>query len=200
MAGWRNGKRTTLRTLRGKLLEGSNPFSATMNKLEYYLSNNLWEPRLEQVLRFHEDHVNLINRAKGSTSKHQAWEGGYRHHIEQCIEIGLSLYSIYHRHVHDLFTQEQVVTVLYFHDIEKIWKGVKESHITLQPSFKILYYTQILPELYGIVFSEDELTALKYIHGEGHDYCEDRVMNELGALCHAADVLSARLFHDKREI
>ena len=38
---------------------------------------------------------------------------------------------------------------------------------------------------------------LKYVHGEGDDYRKDRrVMSPLAALCHMADVGSARILFD----
>ena len=41
---------------------------------------------------------------------------------------------------------------------------------------------------------------MKYIEGEGDDYDPIfRVMNELGALCHAADTLSSRVWYDRNK-
>ena len=46
-------------------------------------------------------------------------------------------------------------------------------------------------------FTPEEWIALKYIHGEGDDYSgKERKMNRVGAICHAADVLSARVLFD----
>ncbi len=142
--------------------------------------------------KFHEDHLHLINVAQGSASKHQPWKGGYRDHIEQCLTIARMLYTdlpfVNHR-------WEDVFIVLYFHDIEKIWKYTDGTVID-----KEVYFNTTLRQNYGIEFTDDQKNALKYIHGEGEDYCEHRVMNDLAAICHCCDTLSARAYYNKRDI
>lgn len=144
------------------------------------------------ILKFHEDHEALINVAKGSSYNHQCWEGGYKDHILQCLVIAQRLYASFHVP----FKFESVVKVLYFHDIEKIWKYSPSSQ--LPEWFDKDKFPEYLKENYDITFTDEELNAYKYIHGEGDAYQKGkRVMNELAGFCHAVDVLSARTFWDK---
>lgn len=145
--------------------------------------------RCDAVLEFHEQHKELINTVPGSSGNHQNWTHGYYDHIVQCFEIAQRLYF----QADFPFSFESVIIVLYFHDIEKLWRGKDID--------KENYYKNILPESYSIKLTDEELNALKYIHGEGDDYKKDmRVMNELAAFCHCCDVISARCFHDKNKI
>jgi len=151
---------------------------------------------LPEITRFHDQFLKLFNEAKGSKSKHQAWKGGYRDHLEQCLDVASLLYNNYSWN----FPFESVVKVLYFHDIEKMWKYIEglDDVGRMVEKHKSRFYQEMLPDEFGIQFNEEELNALKYIHGEGDDYCEKRVMNELAGLCHACDTISARCFYDWR--
>ncbi len=145
--------------------------------------------RRSAVQNFHNKHMELFNTSVGSGSNHQSWEGGYKDHINQCFDLASRLYDI----AKFPFTFESAILVLYFHDIEKLWRGTNVD--------KEKYYTEILPNEFSIIFTEEELNALKYIHGEGNEYRKDkRIMNELAAFCHSCDVLSARCFHSIKDI
>jgi len=156
--------------------------------------NELQDPRKEAILAFHEEFRDKIYASKGSSHNHQNWEGGYADHIADACQIA----KVLHMSLTGLFSEvpvniDSAIIVLYFHDIEKIWKYTDGTFID-----KVEWYEKILPER-GITFSPEELNALRYTHGEGDDYRKDaRVMNELAALCHAADNLSARMWHSKR--
>ncbi len=161
-------------------IEDYLPFFTKRDLESHKDDNNLvW-----QIIRFHVANFELINKAKGSESKHQAWEGGYRDHVELCIEIADRMYRI----LKQTFNFWDIFVVLYLHDIEKIWKYTTGEIVDKE---KIL-------EKFSL--TDEQRIAIKYIHGEGNDYCKERKMNELGALCHAADVLSSRLFWDKKTI
>lgn len=81
---------------------------------------------------------------------------------------------------------------MYFHDIEKIWKYTEGKVID-----KEKWYDEILPSR-GIVFTNEERQALKYIHGEGADYSsQKRVMSPLATFCHIVDTASARIWYDQ---
>lgn len=152
-------------------------------------------PKHPGVQAFHKEHAELMHQAKGSASKHQAWAGGYFFHIMDCIEIADQTYPILYRIQSLPFTLDSAKLVLYFHDIEKIWKysvGLPEGFDRNE------WYDRILPERYGVTFTPDERNALTYVHGEGDDYGPERVMGPLAAFCHSIDVLSARVFYDKR--
>ncbi len=145
--------------------------------------------RYESVSEYHNIHKHLIDSVVGSGHNHQNWEGGYRDHLLQCFEIADRLYSL----ADYTFELRSAVIVLYFHDIEKLWRNEKID--------KEKYYTEVLPNKFNIIFTNDELNALKYIHGEGDEYRKDkRIMNELASFCHSCDVLSARCFHSIKKI
>jgi hypothetical protein len=94
---------------------------------------------------------------------------------------------------------ESVVIVLYFHDLEKIFKYSKNVE-EIDFEQKLIWYNVHLPT-YGVILTNEEKNALYYIHGEGTDYRKNRrVMNELGGFCHACDILSARVFHSIKNI
>ncbi len=161
-----------------------------MHQLIDYLKT-LEDQRKKSIIKFHEDHLLLILEAKGSNSNHQAWKGGYLDHIQECFNIADSIYGALCKIRPLPFKLSECFIVLYFHDIEKIWKYTTNEIID-----KKLYYQTTLQKKYSIVFSEQELNALKYIHGENEDYSgKKRVMNELAAFCHSVDTISARIWH-----
>lgn len=147
--------------------------------------------RKAKLKTFHNIFLNDINKSKGSTCNHQFWEGGYRHHIEQCLMIAEHLYKLDVGAI-DLYS---IFMTIYFHDIEKL-------NCHRNSSFdKGKFLVQELPEKYGIDLDLNELSAIEYIHGEGDNYSKThRTMNCLCAFCHSCDVLSARVFFDKSEI
>jgi hypothetical protein len=143
--------------------------------------------------------------AKGSSNNHQNFHGGYVEHVYQCLlNVGFiidnlnEIYSITKIKV----LEKSANKVILFHDFEKIWKYSDISYQNLFPTEMVNsflhgkkdLYEKILPK-YGISFNEEELIALKNIHGE-IDYSENhRSMNELGAICHSAEILSSRFSH-----
>ena len=160
-----------------------------MKKIEEYFEL-VYPDRRSKLIAYHNQFISSFNIAKGSESKHQAWEGGYRIHLEQCLTITKHLYELNFG-----FTFDSVILVLYFHDIEKMFKYGTLRHII---SDKSKYYEGL--KYFKIIFSEEELNALKYIHGEGDDYCNERKMNELAAFCHSCDIISARCYHSIKNI
>jgi len=145
----------------------------------------------------HDEYANEIMIAQGSSHNHQRWPGGYHDHVVQCFQLAEDLYKMLSSYNKTMdFSLESALIVLYFHDIEKIFKysdsGINKRLI----ESKEAWYLGILPHKYKIVLSDTQLDALKYIHGEGDDYCKDkRVMSPLAAFCHAVDTMSARIFH-----
>ena len=154
-----------------------------------------------EIIIYHNEHISLINTAKGSSGNHQNWVGGYRDHIEQCLFVSSLLYN----NLKFNFSFSSVIRVLYFHDIEKIFKYnvisdkfLKEKDLCIQDKNSYFGY---INGFYGIKFSDEETVALKLVHGENEHYSKGkRAMNELCSLCHSADILSARAFHDKKRI
>lgn len=148
--------------------------------------------RITEVLKFHDEYLDLIMNSKGSSANHQNWQGGYADHIAHCFIICENLYKSFITLGQIDFELSSAKIVLYFHDIEKIWKYTQ--NITID---KEEWYDKVLPSR-GIVFTSEERHALKYIHGEGDDYSsEKRVMSPLAAFCHIVDTASARIFHDQ---
>ena len=134
--------------------------------------------------------------AKGSSHNHQAWEGGYPDHILQCLCLAEKMYRVLGEMSPLPFTLESACVVLYFHDIEKIWKYSTGLPVGFD---KTKWYTVILPQRYAVDFTEDEINALQYIHGADSSYRKDqRVLGPLAAFCHVVDTISARVFHDKK--
>lgn len=150
------------------------------------------DSRYESLVRFEQDHWEKLVTAGGSQANHQAWEGGYYDHIKQCYDLAVNLHHLLHKQL--TFSLDSVFVVLFFHDIEKLFRD--------RVGFDKRYFYEIfLPQAYSIHFTEEEFNALHYIHGEGNDYRKDgRVMNELAAFCHSCDVLSARCFHDLKTL
>lgn len=152
---------------------------------------SLEDPRRGAIIEFHEEFRTKIHKAKGSSFNHQAWEGGYADHITDAIRIAETLLSSLELIRPTKVNIASAIIVVYFHDIEKMWKYTDGTKIDKEE-----WYTSILPSR-GIEFTEEELNALRYTHGEGDDYRKDkRIMNPLAAICHAADNLSARLWPD----
>lgn len=154
------------------------------------------DPRREALLKFHATHKSEIELSWGSKSKHQAWTGGYLDHLAEIFRIAESIYHSLSEQRTLPFSLSSAIVVLYFHDIEKIWKYT----IGLSDYFdKHQYLFETLAEEYQIKFSPEEVNALKHIHGESEaDYNpETRIMGPLAAFCHCADTLSARLWFDE---
>ena len=150
--------------------------------------------RQDGLLAFHTKWIDKFNLAAGSAIKHHAWPGGYRDHLEQCMKIAQKLYDFKFD-----FSFESVIMVIYFHDIEKMFRYVPVGSYVIPDKWK--FYNETLPDVYGIRFTEQELNGLKYVHGEGEDYSPTQlVMNSLAAFCHSCDVISARCFYDKKDI
>lgn len=163
-----------------------------MFTIEDYLE--MMEPAIQ---RWHTKHIEGFDKAKGSSHNHQAWEGGYRDHLTHCFNLADKLYSTMTSMYGKLpFTLESAWKVLYFHDVGKLFEYGYGWGNFYQPG----YLRHDINEEFAITFTDAEMNALTYIHGEGEEYRKDmRVMNELAGFCHAIDVLSARVLHDKKE-
>ncbi len=167
------------------------------------LFDNLENPQKEACLRLFDTYQAEFKAARGSSYNHQAWKGGYLDHIAETMNIGRVLYDSLNTLRTLPFSLSEALVVLFIHDLEKPWKHIltADQSISLQPEladksnhfeFKTNKATEV-----GLVLTEMQLNALKYTEGEMDDYRrEDRVMNELASFCHAADNLSARLWHD----
>jgi hypothetical protein len=151
----------------------------------------LTDPRKEAIIKYHNKNLCLINKARGSSHNHQVWEGGYSDHIAECLKIAHNIFQSLQVIRPLQFSLDSAVIVLYFHDIEKMYKYA--SGVVID---KDKYYNLTLPAQ-GISFNDEETNALTYIHGEGAYYSsERRTMNSLAAFCHVVDTISSRIWFD----
>ena len=161
-----------------------------MGRIISYL-DLLNDARKEAIIKYHNKNLDLINKARGSSHNHQVWEGGYGDHIEECLKIAHNLFHSLQAIRPLPFSLDSSIIVLYFHDIEKMYKYTSGVLID-----KDKYYNVTLPA-HGIFFTEEERNALTYIHGEGADYSSEmRMMNSLAAFCHVVDTISSRIWFD----
>jgi hypothetical protein len=149
--------------------------------------------------RFYEDNKERFRIAPGSASKHQAWAKGYCDHLLEVSNIAVCLYKSLGELRPLPFTLEQVLLVLFLHDIEKLFK-YENDHGPIHDLARIdptVFKRQIISR-YGISLSPLEWNALEFIHGENERYSQrKRVIQELGAFCHCCDFLSSRLWFDE---
>lgn len=157
--------------------------------VEEWINNISDDVRREKLRKFHSEHWVIFNEAKGSMHKHQNWKGGYRNHIEQCLDI---VDTLFERYWFAKFSTDSVIFVLYFHDIEKMFKYGAGKDFTEKEK------EALLKEFLTV----EEQEAVKYIHGEpDSEYNKtERIMSPLCAVCHSADILSARAFYDRKGI
>ncbi len=158
-------------------------------------------PNREKLQNIHRENEKLFSEAKGSKTKHQAWQGGYIDHITDVMNLACLLYdslnSVWRR---VSFSLSDALLILYLHDIEKPWKqkglfNLESNGIKNEEQIKE-FKRQIL-EKYEITLTEEQTNALNYVEGEVHDYHpEKRLMGELATFCHVCDILSARMWYD----
>jgi hypothetical protein len=166
-------------------------------------------PSLEELWT---DYASAMEAACGSSHNHQAWPGGYKHHVVECLNIVLRQYR-WMDEVRPLpFSLEDALVVMFLHDIEKPFKNggffkvcrckALCGHLQWGASkaFRKKFRTDLIHEI-GIKLSEAQWNALQYVEGvPDNEYSPgERTMGELAAFCHCADILSARLWHDKGE-
>ena len=165
------------------------------------LVDRMDEPNRRAIWSILGDNLELFRIVQGSSSNHQAWPGGYIDHVTEVMNLAVVQHAVLDRIRPLPFSLSDALVVLFLHDIEKPWK------------YRLVDgRTEIVPELldkqaqhvfradklkhYGIVLTDVQANAMRYVEGEHKDYSSDRrVMNELAAFCHVCDVLSARVWH-----
>ncbi len=172
-----------------------------MNRIpaEAYI-HSVDESRRRPLFDYHNAHLSLFNNARGSGGYHQNWPGGYRDHLEQAFALGTLILDEAFSYTDRLHEYDQtlssLILVLYYHDIEKMFKystGLPEGFD------KDVYLETILPVKHLLVLTAEELSAIKFIHGESDDlYQRGARMGGLAAIAHAADIVSARFLKDYR--
>lgn len=158
-----------------------------------------------------DNHPARFAKAFGSTNNHQAWRGGYEDHVTETMNIAAQMYWTFERLGRKMpFTLADAIAVMFLHDLEKPFKHGKilnlcdcgaECSCPSVPATKEnrKQFRKDMIESYGIKLTDQQWNALRYVEGvPDSEYTPgERTMGELAAFCHCADILSARLWHDK---
>jgi hypothetical protein len=160
------------------------------------LLNYIEEPNRDKCLSLFSDNKDRFEASPGSLTKHQAWTGGYIHHLEETMNFGIGLYKMMNDYRELDFTLSDVILVLFLHDLEKPFRYVEPKQEFSSDQDKESFIQNVITQ-YRIVLAPEHLNALKYIHGEGDDYSRtERVQGPLAAFVHICDVASARIWFD----
>ena len=178
------------------------------HNLEFFLKR-IQDPRRDQLLRIYHDHRDLFHEAAGSTNNHQAWPGGYGDHIAECLLISDTVYKALESIRDPGFGKDSAAIALFFHDIEKPFKNIKtaDSRVakwqdrqkTSGKSWEDVKWEIIesIKSEYNLTFTDEEINAIRYTHGEGNDYSNGRrIATPLAAHVHHCDNTSARIWYD----
>ena len=166
----------------------------TLARLDFAFAH-IASPQKAQLQKLYAHYADRIVVAKGSKTKHQAWDGGYIDHISDCCEIAVRLYKTLNEWRALPFTLGDVMLVLLIHDLEKPFK-YSQKPLTIDDSKSFIL--ELLTE-FGITLTPEQKNGFLYVHAEpDSEYSQtERIMNELAAFCHSCDVLSARVYYDK---
>jgi len=159
-----------------------------------------------------------FEHAQGSTYNHQAWDGGYKDHVVETLNIAHWLYVNSPRALP--FKLSEALEVMFLHDLEKPFKQfpnaptiigswaqleldlhydhMESFRVALSPKqFRREFRNQLIRK-YGIQLTDAQENALRYVEGvPDSEYTpKERIMEELAAFCHCCDILSARLWHN----
>ncbi len=157
------------------------------------------EPNSSICKKLYFDHKEIMDRAWGSSVKHQAWEGGYIDHLEECMNIGIAVYDKMNSLRELPFSKSSLLLDLNLHDLEKAWKYGGEIKERVELSNYKNYQDFIADKIsqYGFVLSDEEWNGIRYVHGEGDNYHpKKRIQGPLAAFVHICDVFSARIWFD----
>ncbi|MCR4327077.1 MAG: hypothetical protein NUV46_00675 [Nanoarchaeota archaeon] len=170
---------------------------------KYYSFKELFqiidEPNRSLCIKIYLKNKDKFERAKGSSFKHQSWEGGYLDHIREVMNIAALIYPILNARRKLTFSLSDALLVLYLHDLEKAWKyGGNKKEVEEVKKFKENYeFVLSKTKEYNFKLNPEHLNALKYVHGEGKDYDKKKnVQGALAAFVHNCDVISARIWHN----
>lgn len=161
-------------------------------------------PYQRACLQILEDNLDIFLTAAGSSHNHQHWKGGYLDHIAETFQIAEGIYNIFPERKSIVHFPDALL-VLYLHDIEKPFlfnydkKGnfiIKDQRLNNKPAREVFRAEFI--KKYKLPLKEKHWHALKHVEGIRDQYYTpgNRIMSELGALCHLADMASARLWHN----
>jgi hypothetical protein len=161
------------------------------------------EPNREPAETLWNDLKAHVPKAWGSGKSHQAWDYGYRDHIQEVMNLAHILYERMEKERRLPFSLGSAALVLFLHDCEKPFKRANDDElanfpwVTERPGKSDKDFQRQLIAHYGFELSGDEWNGLKYVEGENEDYINgERVQGPLAAFCHACDTISARVWHD----
>lgn len=218
-----NGK-----TIRGHICQHGCAVKEFGNTSYTVVYHKFWDfldmiPDSNSLRKLATDYYDLFVKSPGSSYNHQAWDGGYLHHIVETMNVAVQLYAVLSGLRPLPFTVADALTVMTLHDIEKpfkdnpnaltplgiSWNQYREeaktkwhqshhsSDLINWKAVRRQFRTDLIIRA-GIVIPNELWNALEYVEGEREDYTPSkRVMNELGAFCHCCDIISARIWHDK---
>lgn len=150
------------------------------------------------------DHKELFHTAPGSSHNHQAWPGGYTDHVTETMNLVSVFYDTLNPARTFPFTKSDALLVMFLHDLEKPFKYMidEEGNLSDNPDIPDkkarAAKRQEVMDKYGIELNAQQSNAMRYVEGiRDEDYTPaKRIMGELAALCHCADVFSARLWYN----
>lgn len=154
--------------------------------------------------QIYRDFIALFQSAPGSSHNHQAWPGGYYDHVTEAMNIAATLYDTLSSARTLPFKKSDGLLVMFLHDLEKPFKYQIDEQGSLidnpdipDKAARAAKRNQLIQQ-YGIELDDQQLNALKFVEGvRDQDYTPGvRLMGELAALCHCADILSARLWYN----
>ena len=150
------------------------------------------EPHQSDSMRFIEKNRRLFDTSRGSAIKHQWWDGGYRDHITEVMNIAMVTYRSLSVIRPLPFSLSDALFGCFLHDIEKVWK-----HAVRPEDRKEIDKDQLLRDEFHL--TDDHWNAVHYAHGEGEDYHPTKkVQGPLAAFVHHCDNTSARIWFNHR--
>lgn len=148
-----------------------------------------------------------LPQAWGSTKSHHAWDGGYRDHVQEVMNVAMVLYASLSAERTLEFELGSALLVLFLHDCEKPFRHATDKQlrqfawITQRPGKSDKNFQKQLITHYGFRLSDEEWNGLHYVEGEGSDYLEGRrTQLPLAAFCHVCDTVSARIWFNEPKI
>lgn len=177
-----------------------------MNTTIEQMLEGIDEQNKQPAKSFWSDLTEYIPTAPGSSKSHQAWEYGYRDHIQEVMNLAHILYERLNAERELPFRLSSAALVLFLHDCEKPFKRATDEQlahfpwITERPGKSDKKFQQRLIAHYGFMLSDEEWNGLRYVEGENEDYVNGkRVQGPLAAFCHVCDTISARIWYDYPE-
>jgi hypothetical protein len=165
-------------------------------KLDYFLKK-IEGPNSFKCQKLFEDFKERFKASPGALRKHQAWKGGYIHHLEETMNLGKAFFEKMNSFRELPFSLSDVILVLFLHDLEKPFRYVPTKKEFFDDIEKHNFIESLIKK-YKIKLNLNHKNALQYIHGEGESFHRTkRIQKPLAAFVHCLDTLSARVWFDE---